>query len=64
MATPAEKLAPSLEVLSKYQNPKGIAVIKANELSRIHRERLTANGFIREVIKGWYIECPVGREIL
>jgi len=55
MATPAEKLAQSLEVLSKFQNTKGLAVIKANELSRIHRERLITNGFIREVIKGWYI---------
>jgi len=41
--------------LSKFQNTKGLAVIKANELSRIHRERLITNGFIREVIKGWYI---------
>ena len=55
MATPAEKLAQSLEVLSKFQNAKGLAVIKANELSRVHRERLIKNGFIREVIKGWYI---------
>jgi fido (protein-threonine AMPylation protein) len=55
MATPAEKLAQSLEVLSKFQNTKGLAVIKANELSRINRERLITNGFIREVIKGWYI---------
>jgi len=55
MATPAEKLAQSLEVLSKFQNTRGIAVIKATELSRIHRERLIKNGFIREVIKGWYI---------
>jgi hypothetical protein len=34
MATPAEKLAQSLAVLSKFQNTKGLAVIKANELSR------------------------------
>jgi len=55
MATPTEKLAQALEVLSKFQNTKGIAVIKANELSRNQRELLIANGFIREVIKGWYI---------
>ena len=23
--------------------------------SRVHRERLTRNGFLREVMKGWYI---------
>ena len=64
MATPAEKLAQSLEVLSKFQNTKGFAVIRANKLSRIHRVRLITNGFIREIIKGWYIssrpEEPVG----
>lgn len=54
MATPAERLAQSLEILSKFQNTKGIAVIKANELPRIHKERLIANGFIREVLRGWY----------
>ena len=63
MATPAEKLSQSLEVLSKFQNTKGIAVIKANELSRIHRERLIKNGFIREVIKGWYISSRPEEQI-
>ena len=55
MATPSEKLAESLGELKKLQNDKGIAVIKADHLSRTHKERLTENGFIREVIKGWYI---------
>ncbi|MBI9061950.1 MAG: Fic family protein [Marinilabiliaceae bacterium] len=55
MATPAEKLAKSLEELKKLQNEKGIAIIKANDLSRVHKERLKENGFIKEVIKGWYI---------
>lgn len=63
MATPAEKLAESLEVFSKFQNAKGIAVIKANELSRTHRERLIANGFIREVIKGWYISSRPDEQV-
>jgi fido (protein-threonine AMPylation protein) len=57
MATPHEKLAQSLEVLKRLQDNDGVAVIKSNSLSRIHRERLLANGFIREVIKGWYISC-------
>jgi hypothetical protein len=54
MATPAERLAQSLEILSKFQNTKGLAVIKTTELPRIHRVRLIANGFIREVLRGWY----------
>lgn len=55
MATPAEKLAESLAELQKLQNDRGIAIIKADNLSRTHRERLKDNGFIFEVIKGWYI---------
>ena len=55
MATPAEKLAQSLEKLHKLQDTNGLAVIKANDLSRTHKDRLLANGFIEEVIKGWYI---------
>ena len=55
MATPAEKLAESLVELEKLQNERGIAIIKAYDLSRTHKERLIENGFIREVIKGWYI---------
>ncbi|MBN2661311.1 MAG: cell filamentation protein Fic, partial [Tannerellaceae bacterium] len=55
MATPSEKLAQSLAVLQKLQNENGLAIIKADELSRTHKERLLANGFIEEVIKGWFI---------
>lgn len=55
MPAPSEKLAQSLEILSKLQNSKGSAAIRARELSRTHRERLLANGFLKEVIKGWYI---------
>ena len=54
MATPAEKLAESLKVLQVIQG-KGIIAIKSEDLSRTHKDRLIANGFIREVIRGWYI---------
>src|ERR1017187_2357548 len=57
MATPAEKLAESLDRLTKLQE-KGIIAIKSNTLSRTHRERLLQNGFIGEVYKGWYISVP------
>jgi len=55
MATPQEKLAQSLEILHKFQASDGAAAIRARELPRTHRERLLANGFLVEVIKGWYI---------
>ena len=54
MAKPAEKLAQSLEELKKLQE-NGIAAIRTKHLGRTHRERLQKNGFIKEVMKGWYI---------
>ena len=55
MTTPSEKLAQSLEILHRLQNANGAAAIRARDMSRTHRERLVANGFLREVMKGWYI---------
>ena len=55
MATPPEKLAQSLGILEKLQTSSGAAAVRARDLSRTHRERLLANGFLQEVIKGWYI---------
>jgi fido (protein-threonine AMPylation protein) len=55
MATPSEKLAQSLEILHGLQNANGAGAIRARDMTRTHRERLLANGFLREVIKGWYI---------
>lgn len=55
MPAPSEKLAQSLEILSKLQNSSGAAAIRARDMSRTHRERLLASGFLRQVIKGWYI---------
>jgi hypothetical protein len=54
MAAPADKLAESLDVLKELQD-QGRDAIRTTDLSRTHRERLLANGFIREVMKGWYI---------
>jgi fido (protein-threonine AMPylation protein) len=55
MAAPSEKLAESLEVLHKLQHASGAAAIRARDLTRTHRERLLKNGFLQEVMKGWYI---------
>jgi hypothetical protein len=54
MATPQEKLAESLEALRKLQD-RGVVAIRATDLSRAHRERLLKNGFLQEVMKGWYV---------
>lgn len=50
MGTPGEKLAESLEKLKPLQS-SGVVGIKADDFTRVHRERLIDNGFIREVIK-------------
>src|SRR5204862_7992311 len=55
MAAPPEKLAQSLEILRKLQTAKGAGAIRAKDLWRTERERLVANGFLQEVIKGWYV---------
>ncbi len=54
MPAPADKLAESLAVLKELQD-QGRVAIRASDLTRTHRERLLATGFIREVMKGWYV---------
>ena len=54
MAKPSEKLAESLEVLHQFQK-RGVVAIRSGDLTRIHRERLCQNGYLQEVMKGWYI---------
>jgi len=54
MASPHEKLAESLDTLRTLQN-RGIVAIRSGNLTRTHRERLVKNGFLQEVMKGWYI---------
>lgn len=56
MATPADKLAASLAVLKELQDAGRVA-LRASDMSRTHRERLIKAGFIKEVIRGWYIPC-------
>ena len=54
MSAPNEKLAESLDVLKSLQQG-GRRVFRSDDLSRVHRERLMANGFLQEVMKGWLI---------
>jgi len=50
----SEKLAQSLEHLRDLQK-KGVMAIRSRDLTRTHLNRLKKNGFLKEVIKGWYI---------
>lgn len=63
MPTLQDKLAESLAVLKKLQD-EGIVAIQTKSMARTHRERLFKNGFIKDVMKGWYIptrpEEPAG----
>jgi len=54
MASPQQRLADSLEALHALQ-ARGLVAIRSGDLSRTHRERLLASGFLTEVMKGWYI---------
>jgi hypothetical protein len=59
MAAPREKLANALEALKKLQE-RGVVALRAADLSRAHRERLLKNGFLKEVMKGWYVAASPG----
>lgn len=48
------KLAYSLEQLKQLQD-RGVIAVQSKMLERTDRERLTKHGFIKEVMRGWYI---------
>ncbi len=54
MAKRTDKLAASLESLKTLQE-KGVVAINSTDISRDHRERLLKTGFLKNVMKGWYI---------
>jgi hypothetical protein len=54
MASPYEKLAKSLKALRALQD-RGVVAVRSGDLTRTHQERLVKNGFLQEVMKGWYI---------
>jgi len=58
--TPTQRrLADALEVLKRLQDA-GKTVIKSADLSRTQRESLVKNGFLRLIVKGWYMPCRPG----
>lgn len=63
MATPQQLLADSLEELRKLQDNDPHVVIRGTEqLSRTHLKRLLDNGWLQEVMKGWYVPSRPGSE--
>lgn len=54
MPTPQKRLAAALRTLKGLQK-RGIQAIPGTELSRADREVLLRAGFLKEVIRGWYI---------
>jgi hypothetical protein len=62
MASPSDNLAASLAVLKSVQDQGRIA-IRAQHLSRTHRERLLKNDFLQEVMKGWYVPARPGEAV-
>jgi hypothetical protein len=53
--TPQKKLADALHALHALQRQGVVAIRSPQHLSRAHRERLVESGFLREVIRGWYV---------
>ncbi len=63
MATPQQLLADSLEELHRLQDSDPHIVIRGTEqLSRTHLKRLIDNGWLQEVMKGWYVPSHPGSE--
>lgn len=57
--TPAQRrLAEALDAL-KLQDA-GRTVIKSGDLARLQRESLVGNGFLRLIVKGWYMPSRPG----
>lgn len=63
MATIAEKMVESLEVLRQLQKGSERVVLNGTkQMSRTHLTRLLKAGYLQEVMKGWYISSKLGTE--
>lgn len=63
MASIQEKLADSLSILKKYQDENGSDIIQGMKtLGETHTRRLIDNGYLEQVIKGWYMPTMPGME--
>jgi hypothetical protein len=59
MATVNQKLAEALKALKRFHD-KNIHVLHSSDLKEVHRIVLVEQGFLRPVIKGWYITANPG----
>lgn len=58
MATYAEKLARSLEIMNAVQQD---GIIRSARITRTHLDRLSKAGFLQEAMRGWYfVASPPG----
>lgn len=63
MANIQELLADSLEVLRQLQDKEPNLILHGTEvISRTHLNRMLSNGWLKEVMKGWYIPSRPGSE--
>ena len=63
MASIQEKLADSLSVLKQYQDTHQNSIIQGlKTLGEVHSKRLIQNGYLEQIIKGWYMPTMPGLE--
>ncbi|WP_374950155.1 Fic family protein [Mucilaginibacter sp.] len=60
MATPRERFVAALKALKELQDKGTVAIYTGDISNRSYREILLKNGFIKEVLKGWYISSDPG----
>jgi fido (protein-threonine AMPylation protein) len=53
-------LAASLAALKEITDKRNSTIIESEELSRTHRERLEASGFLEPIMQGWYAFAKPG----
>ncbi len=58
--TPSQRRLANALISLKSLQDKGLTVLRTNELSRDDREALVAAGFLKPVIKGWYMSSRPG----
>jgi fido (protein-threonine AMPylation protein) len=62
MATPRQKFAAALTALKNLQDHGTVTFYTTEFPNRNYREILIKNGFIKEVLKGWYISSHPGSD--
>lgn len=60
MATPRERFVAALKVLKELQDKGTVAIYTGDISNRNYREILLKNGYLKEVLKGWYISSNPG----